>query len=154
MADMIIHPTQKWVRLAYTVWFLIAFAVIFLWNNYLPEKSLWPPAGAIAALWVLWPLRLQIRRRFIKLMIEGDKLRFESGIFSRTTRTLQLAKIQDVTVRQRLGQRLMGLGDLSIETAGETSRLTMCDIDHPQEVADQIMDWAREQPSKRKEGRA
>ena len=41
---------------------------------------------------------------------------------------------------QSLGQRLFGVGDLSIETAGETSRLTVRSIDEPQEVADRIME--------------
>lgn len=155
MPDNIIRPTQKWVRLSYTIWFLIACALVFTWNNYLPEKPFWVPVAVIALLWMGWPLRLQIRRRFTKLILEGDKLRLEVGIFSKTTRTLQLAKIQDVTVTQSLIQRLWGVGDLGIETAGESGRMTIGDIDQPQSVADQLMDWAREQQpqARRKEPR-
>jgi hypothetical protein len=48
--------------------------------------------------------------------------------------------VQDVTVRQSVAQRIYGIGDLTIETAGETSRLTFPNIDSPQQVADQIID--------------
>ncbi|MEK7403725.1 MAG: PH domain-containing protein [Acidobacteriota bacterium] len=150
MADTIIRPTLKWVRFGYTLWFLIAFVAIFAWNNYLPDRPFWPVAVGVAALWALWPLRLQILRRLTRITIAGDKLRYEAGLFSKTTRTLQLAKIQDVTVNQSLGQRMLGIGDLSIETAGETSRLTIRNIDQPQELADQILDWSHEQQPKRK----
>jgi uncharacterized membrane protein YdbT with pleckstrin-like domain len=70
----------------------------------------------------------------------GDKLRYETGMLSKSTRTIQLSKVQDVTVRQSVGQRVAGVGDLTIETAGETSRLTFSNIDGPQEMADRIID--------------
>jgi membrane protein YdbS with pleckstrin-like domain len=36
-------------------------------------------------------------------------------------------------------QRLFGVGNIHIETAGESSRLTLFDVDKPQELADEIM---------------
>ena len=47
--------------------------------------------------------------------------------------------MQDVRVDQSLPQRLAGVGTLSIETAGEASRLAVGDIDQPQVLADEIM---------------
>ena len=41
----------------------------------------------------------------------GDKLRYEVGMLSKATRTIQLSKVQDVTVRQSLPQRIAGVGD-------------------------------------------
>jgi len=58
---------------------------------------------------------------------------------AKTTRTIQLSKVQDVRVDQRPGQRMFGVGDISIETAGEASRLTIPDVDHPQTFADEIL---------------
>ena len=37
-------------------------------------------------------------------------------------------------------QRMFGVGNLSIETAGEASRLTIVDVDNPQALADEILD--------------
>lgn len=150
MSDTVVRPTQKWVRFSYTVWFIIGFVAVFVWNNYLKEQPLWPVGVVVAALWILWPLRMQIRRRFTKLILEGERLRFETGVFSRTTRTLQLAKIQDITVQQTFLQRLLDLGNVAIRTAAESEPLVIANLDQPQAIADQIMDAARDQQSKRK----
>jgi len=50
-----------------------------------------------------------------------------------------MAKIQDVTVRQTFGQRLMGIGDLQFESAGESSGMGMRNVDSPRKVADEII---------------
>ena len=59
---------------------------------------------------------------------------------SKSTRTIQISKVQDVRVDQTLTQRLLKIGNLSMETAGETSRLTVVNVDHPQDVADELID--------------
>lgn len=155
MSEMVVRPTLKWVRFAYTVWFLFAFVLVLVCNNYWQGKHLEWVALAVGIVWAVWPLRLQIRRRMTKLIVEDDKLRLEVGLLSKTTRTLQLSKIQDITVKQSPLQRLLQLGDLSLETAGESGPLLVRNLDQPQALADQIMDLARGQqpPGKRKESK-
>jgi hypothetical protein len=46
-------------------------------------------------------------------------------------------------------QRMFKVGDISIETAGETSRLTIPDVDNPQSVADEILNRAQQGPVER-----
>ena len=62
---------------------------------------------------------------------------------SRSTRNIQLSKIQDVRVDQSLTHRMLGIGNLSIETAGEASRLALRNVDSPQQLADEIMSRAQ-----------
>jgi uncharacterized membrane protein YdbT with pleckstrin-like domain len=84
-----------------------------------------------------------MRRRLIKLTILDDRLRYEAGVLSKSTRTMELTKIQDVRVDQTLGQRMLDIGDLSLETAGETSRIVMRSIDNPHAAADRILELSR-----------
>jgi uncharacterized membrane protein YdbT with pleckstrin-like domain len=107
----------------------------------------WPPSNPsawhpwipwLSALLLLWPLKRHVRNRLTKMTILDDRLRYETGLLGRTTRTILVSRVQDVTVHQRVGQRIFGVGDLSIETAGEASRLTIFQIDRPKEVADHI----------------
>ena len=151
MPDIIIHPTRRWISLGYTAVFLLLVAAVFLHTNYLrgsglPDWWLLAPAALF-----LWPFSRGLRRRFIKIIIAGDRLRYETGILSKSTRTIQLSKVQDVQVDQTLLQRLFSIGNLSIETAGETSRLTIGNIDAPQDVADEIMDAAQGKGPKAKD---
>jgi putative membrane protein len=92
---------------------------------------------------MLWPASRWLGRRYTKAVVSGDRLRYEVGMASRSTRNIQLSKIQDVRVDQSLMHRLFGVGNLSIETAGEASRLTLPNVDSPQELADEIMSRAQ-----------
>jgi uncharacterized membrane protein YdbT with pleckstrin-like domain len=85
----------------------------------------------------------QFMLRRESLSVEAGSLRYAAGLLSRSTRTMELRKVQDVRVDQTFGQRLIGTGDLSIETAGESSRLTMRSVDHPQSVAEAILQAAQ-----------
>lgn len=140
---MLIRPTMKLIRGAYWAAFLVLALATGVWVNVYKahQDALWLPAAA--ALLLLWPALKHIRRGFTKITVTGDKLRYETGLLSKTTRTIQLSKVQDVRVDQTLLQRILRIGDLSIETAGETSRLMISGIDDPQETADQIVEASR-----------
>jgi uncharacterized membrane protein YdbT with pleckstrin-like domain len=77
------------------------------------------------------------------LIVSDGRLRYESGLLSKTTRSVELAKLQDVRVDQTLGQRMLNIGDLSFETAGGGSRIVIVSIDHPQQAADRILALSR-----------
>ncbi len=152
MADFVVHPTKKWLRLQYTTVFIVFCIAVFLYVNYFHEQPAW--LLILPGLLFLWPMTGSVRLRFTKVVVTGDKLRYESGILSKCTRTIQIPKIQNVTVNQSLLQRLQRVGDISIETSGETSRLTVGNIDDPQELADWLIDNVQTQPQKRKAERA
>src|SRR3981081_2791759 len=137
MADVVLRPTMRYVSLGYLRVVLIIIGAFVLHAMYLPDQPYWVPC--IAALLLLWPLERQMRRYAAKVTISGDKLRDETGFLAKSTRTIQLSKIQDVRVDQSLGQRFFGGGNISIETAGEPSGLTVFHIDNPQHVADMIL---------------
>lgn len=149
MTDRVIRPSMKQVKLWYCGAVLVILAAVFVHVRYLlpREAPLWvhqPWLPAIAALVLLVPLSRHIRRLSEKMTIAGDKVQYQVGLLSKTTRNIQLSKIQDVRVDQSLGQRMLGVGDIAIETSGETSRLEMDNIDHPQSVADEILAASQE----------
>src|ERR1035437_9028495 len=100
----------------------------------------------IALLVLIWPLPGALRRQFTKTTISGDRLHYETGVFSKTTRTIQLSKLQDLRVDQTFAQRMFGVGNLSIETAGAASWEAIRDVDNPQRVADEILNRAQHGP--------
>ena len=42
-------------------------------------------------------------------------------------------------VRQSFGQRILGVGDLMLESAGESGGMAIMNLDSPREIADQIL---------------
>jgi putative membrane protein len=137
MPDIIVRPTLKFIQMGYILVLLIVVAAVVVQQQYFQDKPAWIPALLLALL--IWPLQRHIRRLTAKLTVTADKLRYETGFISKSTRTIQLAKIQDVRVDQSVGQRIFGVGNLSIETAGESSRLTVYNVDRPQAIADEVL---------------
>jgi putative membrane protein len=143
MSDRIIRPSMKQIKLWYAVAVLVIVAAVVVQAKYLTPKDQPPWLPVVAVLIVL----IHIQRQTIKVTLTGDKLRYESGLLSKTTRNIQLSKVQDVRVDQSLGQRMMGVGDISIETSGESSRLEVDNIDQPQAIADEIIAASQEHGS-------
>lgn len=141
MEDTVIRPTMKFIKLGYAVVGLLIVAGIAGFSM-IPQGSEWKTrywVMAVPALLLIWPIRRHIAQRFTRATIAGDKLRYEVGALSKSTRNISLPKVQDARVDQTVMQRMFGVGNLSIETAGETSRLTMRNVDEPQKVADEIL---------------
>ncbi|HYO84826.1 MAG TPA: PH domain-containing protein [Bryobacteraceae bacterium] len=137
----VLRPSLKLVRPFYSVAFVLA-ALVFFYNNNREEGRLdW--LLILPALLFLWTVVRQISLRFVSLTVQGTRLRYDSGMLSKTTRTMELSRIQDVHVQQTVIQRMLNIGTLSIESAGESGRLQMANIDDPQTVAEYILDAAR-----------
>lgn len=144
---MQVRQSLKGVKIAYALVAVLAAAIVAYWysasSSPLPaEVPLWAPLLAPAALLLLTAIR-HLRRRTTSLDVQGERLRYESGLFSKTSRIMELSKVQDVRFDQTFGQRIIGTGDLSVETAGETSRIVMPSIDRPRAVAEHILELSR-----------
>jgi putative membrane protein len=140
--ELTIRPTAKFIKAGAV---LAALVVVGLEILYLTQWTGSAPywVMVIPLLILVWPASRWMRRRCTKTVISADRLRYEVGLASRSTRNIQLSKIQDVRVDQSLTHRLFGVGNLSIETAGEASRLTLRNVDSPQRLADEIMSRAQ-----------
>jgi len=145
MHRMQVRQSLKGVKIAYVLVALLAAALAAYWLSASepPNLPLWIPLLVPAALLLLTLIR-HLRRRTTCLDVQGDRLRYEAGLFSKTSRIMELAKVQDVRFDQTFGQRIINTGDLSLETAGESSRIVMPSIDRPKEVAEHILELSRQ----------
>ncbi|PYT18334.1 MAG: hypothetical protein DMG59_04630 [Acidobacteria bacterium] len=145
---MQLRPTLKFVKLGYVFCLLLALAIaVYLAvDKSHPDYAMW--LFVAPGILLLFVMIRHIQRRLVSLTVLGDRLRYESGLFSKTTRTIELVKVQDVRVDQTLGQRMVNIGDLSLETAGGSSRIEIDSVDRPQEAADHILELARAQRAK------
>lgn len=142
MSDQrVVRPSIKLVIAAYVfIFILLAVAAFALYEVALQQPH---PAHLLALLLFLYPIKKHIEKRFIHMEIGAERLTLDKGLLSRSRRTFDLAKVQDVTARQSIAQRLLGTGDLMLETAGESGAMTIHGIDQPRAVADLILERSR-----------
>ncbi|HEY2015653.1 MAG TPA: PH domain-containing protein [Bryobacteraceae bacterium] len=142
VTELTIRPTAKFINAGWVLAGIVLLGLevgcLISWNAIVGSWVMLVPL-----LVLLWPAMRALRRRLTQTVISGDRLRYETGLATKSTRTIQLSKVQDVRVDQRLLQRVFSVGDLSIETAGEASRLTIHNVDNPQALADEIMNRAQ-----------
>ncbi len=141
---MEIRQSLKAVKAMYLLCVLLELAIVVLWyeNDFPATMPFWA-LGALPAILAIFVAIRHIQRRMTKITISSDRLHYETGLLSKSTRTLELVKVQDVRVSQSPGQRIFNLGAISMETAGSSSKILMESIDRPQEVANHILDMAR-----------
>ncbi len=144
MLAMLIRPSVKFIMLGYVLCVLLEIAIgVAVYSNADKLEKYMLEFSVVPFLLAMFVAIRHIQRRVTRITVLSDRLRYESGFFSKTTRTVELAKVQDVRVDQTLSQRMMNMGDISLETAGSSSRLVMAAIDRPQEAADHILELAR-----------
>ena len=149
MADIVIRPSMKFIKAGYVCALLVVCAAVFVHYKYLvdryPEQ---PPYLPIASLLLLlWPIKRHLRRQTVKLTIAGDKLRYETGLTSKSMRIIQLPKVQDVRVIQSSGS---GCSASEISRSKRRARIAVWwwrIWTLPRELAEQITDASAHPPS-------
>ncbi len=131
------RPTFLFIALGY----LIAALAAILLTTALAYAGLQAYISLLLTLPVfILPILSHIKRSAIRYRLTDSKIEIAQGILVRTTRNVPLRSLQDVTVSRSLSQRLLGLGDIRLEDAGEGSGSTLLqNIPDPTGHADAIL---------------
>jgi len=87
----------------------------------------------VAAL-LLWVLPRVVGWATTHFVVTTDRLIFRRGFLSRYAREIPLERVNDVTFSQSVFERLIGAGDLLIESAGEQGQNAFTNIRNPEAV--------------------
>ncbi len=71
------------------------------------------------------------------------KIEIEHGFLSKKSQSIPLRHVQDVTVSETLRERLLGIGDVLIDSAALDSKISLDDINNPRKYADLILEQAQ-----------
>jgi len=87
--------------------------------------------GALAAgvLGLRW-----LRRRTTNFVLTTDRLVLRSGIIAKRGKEIPLERINDITFHQSVFERLIGAGDLMIESGGERGQEVFAGLPRPARV--------------------
>lgn len=133
-----VRPSTTLIKARYALALMLAGVVLYYYSTL--KKPYWLAGLAIPAAIVISAISRHLKTRFTTLELAGDRLKLDIGMASKTSRSVPLSKVQDVTVSQTVGQRLLGVGDISVLTAGESGSLTIQDVNAPKTVAERILD--------------
>jgi membrane protein YdbS with pleckstrin-like domain len=132
-----VRPTMLFVKVGYALSVIGAIAAVILlaWLG-LPWWIALPPALAL----LLIPAYYHIKRNMIRYTVTDSTIEIDTGLISRTTRSIPLSKIQDVTVSATIPQRILGFGDVVVDNASEVGGTTVLkNINNPRHYADLLL---------------
>ena len=106
-------------------------------NGDVETIGLWISA-AVALAWAMWLGVRLLRWQTTHFVVTSERLVFRSGILAKQSRDIPLEKVNDIASNQTFFERLLGAGDLLIESAGERGLQTFSDIPRPNAVQQEI----------------
>jgi uncharacterized membrane protein YdbT with pleckstrin-like domain len=87
---------------------------------------------------LLWLLEEFLRWRTINFVVTTDRLIYRSGLFSKQGKEIPLERINDISFKQSIWERLIGAGDLLIESGGEQGQQRFYNVKKPFHVQNEI----------------
>lgn len=90
--------------------------------------------GAVTIAWLLLAVLPFLRWFFTLFVLTSDRLITRSGVIAKHSREIPLERINDVTFNQSVLDRVLGAGDLLVESAGERGQTRIANVRKPEQV--------------------
>ena len=101
------------------------------------------PLGIVliaAAILFIRPIFRHMRLRRTVYTLTGAKLEIRTGIVSKDTKSIPLRHIDNVEISETLKERLIGIGDVLIDSAALDTKMVLNNVKNPRKYADLIME--------------
>jgi membrane protein YdbS with pleckstrin-like domain len=117
---------------------LVLMGIIAAITNGTAQQWLISITGIFLLAMVVWALWRALQWVNINFVVTNDRLIYRSGIFAKHGIQIPLERVNNVIFRQNFAERIVGAGDLIIESAGQEGRQRFSDVRHPDQVQNVI----------------
>jgi uncharacterized membrane protein YdbT with pleckstrin-like domain len=140
--EVLFDLKPHWVAIVPSVLWTVA-ALIVLFGGYWAAEQIFDndPTGAkmvvgavVTIAWIVFAVAPFLRWRFTLFVLTTDRLITRSGIIAKNSKEIPLERINDVAFSQSILERLVGAGDLLVESAGERGQTRITNVRKPEEV--------------------
>ncbi|MFT5530270.1 MAG: putative membrane protein YdbT with pleckstrin-like domain [Candidatus Poriferisodalaceae bacterium] len=136
--ELVLNLKPHWWTFTQPVLFAVSALVLAVVFRVLEVRFL-PLLGWLAVLVALVNLAIVYGKWMNTFFVlTGDRLIFRAGVLSKRGVEIPLNRINNVNFRQSLFERMIGAGDLLVESAGESGQSRFGDIRKPDAVQNEI----------------
>ena len=131
-----------WVSLLPSVLWTLALGVA-LFLGYAAVEAIFEPeaetaksvvGGIVTIAWLWLAIVPALRWYFTYFLLTSDRLITRHGIIAKNSREIPLERINDVAFSQSVIDRILGAGDLLVESAGERGQTRIQNVRKPEQV--------------------
>ena len=102
----------------------------------------WIVVGVAVVLFAVYPVRRFIQWATSHFVVTTERLIHRSGLIAKRSMEVPLNRINDVRFNQGVFERMIGAGDLIVESAGERGQEVFDDVRHPEGIQKVIYERA------------
>ena len=92
----------------------------------------------LLVVWALWLAREYLQWRFTYFGVTDQRVVFRTGMLAKHGVEIPLERINNINFNQNIWNRLIGAGDLEIESAGREGQTKFDNVRHPDGVQQEI----------------
>lgn len=115
----------------------VAFVLIWGLSDTPRRISLWTWA-VLALIWAGWLGIKYLDWFFTHFVITSDRVIFRTGVIAKRGVEIPHERINNINFNQAIWERIIGAGDLEIESAGKDGQSIFEDVRHPDAVQQEI----------------
>jgi uncharacterized membrane protein YdbT with pleckstrin-like domain len=93
---------------------------------------------AALAIAVLWLIVVWIRWQSTSYTLTDQRIKIETGVFSRQSKMIPIDRVQDCTTKQSLIGRMLGYGRVEVDAAGAQGAEVLDHLPNPDVFRDQV----------------
>ena len=131
--EIVLDMRPHWSFLAGPVIALVAALVLAIFARNMPDWLQLTILG-LAGVALVWIFARWARWYTTNFVVTTDRLIYRHGVFTKKGQEIPLERLNDVSFHRSLIHRMLGAGDLLIESAGERGQQPFDHIAHPERV--------------------
>ncbi len=141
--NLVLKLHQHWIFIAKSLLLPVALIVLVAILDFTLIKSVGYHIRtivslAVAALAILWLIVVWIRWQAIAYTLTDQRIKIETGVFSRSEKIIPIDRIQDCTTRVSLLGRVLGYGRVEVDAAGAQGAEVLLHLPNPGAFRDQV----------------
>lgn len=141
---LIFELRPHWISVLPSVLWTVAF-LIALWLGYWAVEEAFAKeaqretgksivGGILTVAWIAFAIVPFLRWYFTLFVLTSDRLITRSGVIAKHSKEIPLERINDVAFSQTVIERVLGAGDLFVESAGERGQTRIDNVRKPEQV--------------------
>jgi len=132
--EIVLDLRPHWEKLFFPVLFVVLAIAATATSSILGPQLLTFALLALLAVAVVFLLARYVKWTTTNFVVTNERLIHREGVFAKTGMEIPLDRVQTIRFNQSFFERMLGAGDLLIESAGETGQNTFTDIRKPNKV--------------------
>ncbi|MFZ4584839.1 MAG: PH domain-containing protein [Acidimicrobiia bacterium] len=135
--DLRPHWWYFWKHAVLGVLLFIAFILMFQLSG-TPKKLLAPVLAIAAVVWAVWLVLKYFQWTYTHFVVTSDRVIWRTGVIARHGVEIPLENVNNINFKQGIFERMIGAGDLIIESAGKEGQSDFDNVRHPDRVQQEI----------------